>query len=393
MLAWGRAAFGALWCALIVTPHATAQSPVPVVRDVSAPALEPRIEFAAHETLASYREWLGPPPVPLTIVDRPGGDLATIRVHPSWIGVPPTMEVEAEVAFELARRWWRDAPPSALMIDGASWYLQSRALARLFDLVHQHDGHGVDAVRLFGGYYPIAFPQLRFDGPGAGLGRPLLGAPARPVSGVRYPRAITASVVRVAYAFASLERLTGWPRLSGALRVAVSQAITSNDDLIRILGDALGQDVAWLFEPALDPAATWSYAITGVVEDACQPQPCSRTRVAVVRLGSAAFTGQSDARAGEFLSGDALQIRARFADGQLSTAAWDGRDQERTFTFEGPAAVTEVRLDPASAMLVDDNWLDQARVLNGATNAPVVKWISRWVIWLQHAMLTYNAIV
>ena len=394
MLAWGRAAFGTLLCALIVTPHATAQAPVIVAIEGGAAALRQRVDFAGREVLALYSEWLGPPPAPVTIADGHAGAANPIlRVHPSWRPVPYAMDVEIDVAFALARHWWRQASPAAAeMTGGASWYLQSRAVARVFDLVHERDGHSAESVRLFGGYYPIAFPQLRFDGPGAGLGRSLI-SPERVVQGTRVPDGVTPVTVRVAQAFASLERLVGWPRLSGALRVATSRPVASNAEVTAAIGEALGQDVSWLFEPALDLSTRWSYAITGATFEGCQPQPCTRARVDVARLGAAVFTGRSQPRVGEFQSGDAIQVQVRFADGQSASAWWDGRDQARAFTFEGAAPVIDVRLDPAMVMLVDDNWLDQARVVNGATNAPIAKWIGRWVIWLQHAMLTYSAVV
>jgi hypothetical protein len=395
MLGWGRAAFGTLLCALILTPHATAQSPVTVAIDAGDAAFRQRVDIAVREAAALYSESLGRPPGPLTITDgqlRSGEP--TLRVHQSWRSVPQTMDVEIEVAFALARHWWRDASPAAAdMTGGASWFLQGRAIARVFDLVHERDGHSVESVRLFGGSYLIAFPQLRFDGPAAGLGRSLLASPAQPITGARLPAGVTPVVVRVAHAFASLERLVGWPRLSGALRVATSRTLASNADVITAIGDALGQDVSWLFEPALDPSSKWSYAITGMTVEACQPQPCHRARVDVARLGTAVFSGRAEPRVGEFFSGDAIAIQASFDDGQTASVDWDGRDQARTFTFEGTAPVTGVRLDPSRVMLVDDNWLDQSRVVNGATNAPVLKWISRWVIWLQHAMLTYSAVV
>lgn len=304
------------------------------------------------------------------------------------------MDVEIEVAFELARRQWRFAGAGAAAVtDGASWYLQSRAIARVFDLVFEHDGHSVDSIRVFGGHYPIAFPQLRLDGPGAGLGRSLLGAGTHGRRTPRYPAGVTTAVVRVAHAFGSLERIAGWPRLAGALRVLASARVASTADAVQVIGGALGQDVSWLFAPVLEPLPVWSYAVDSIAVESCEPQPCVRTRVNVTRLGSATFAGRREPRTGPFDSGDALQVRVGFADGQSATAHWDGRDQARAFTFEAPAAPVEARLDPASMMLVDDNWLDQARRVNGATNVPVTKWVSRWLIWLQQAMLAYSGIV
>ena len=77
------------------------------------------------------------------------------------------MDVESAAAVTVARRWWPQ--PMTAVSEGATIYLQSRVIARLFDLSFGRAGHSADAIHLFGGTYTIAFPQLRFDGPYAGL--------------------------------------------------------------------------------------------------------------------------------------------------------------------------------------------------------------------------------
>lgn len=400
MLARGRAAASVMLGVSIAAwqsmgPIATAQSAsssstvtIQLQRDDAA--LRERVAVAARESVALFSEWLGPLPGAMTVTDDPQARAQdTVRIHPAWPAAPPSMDVESEVAFELARRWWPENAGAAI-VNGAAWYLQSRAVARVFDLVYERDGHSAEVVRLFGGYYPLAFPSLRFDGPAAGLGRARLSQ-ARAQDDVRLPAAVTTSVVRVAHAFASLERLVGRPRVAGAL--STTRAASSDAGMIRGLGAALGQDVEWLFGPALDPGANWDYAIRSVDTSSCEPQPCHGIRVEVSRLGNAVFSGRSHSPDGTFLSGDAIGVRVEFADGQAAVARWDGRDEQRVFEFQGAAAPVRVQLDPDGVLLVDGNWLDHSRVMGGVTNAPVEKWVARWLVWLQTAMLAYSGIV
>lgn len=272
------------------------------------------------------------------------------------------MEVEGRVAFAVARRYWTQQPPTLLM-DGAARYLQSRVVARTFDLASGRAGTGIETVRLFGGHYLHPLPSLRFDGPAAGLGRDDMSAP----------------LSRAALAFASLERIAGWPRLIGALRSAIDAKPTSDAGLIRVLQDALGQDIGWLFDAALAPAKSMNYRIVGAAEVSCAPAPCRRLNVDVARDGDLQFRD--------------LEVRVDFADGQSASQTWNGAERSRALVFEGPAAPVRVRLDPDSVNLLDDNLLDQSRELATPTNAPIAKWLARWSVWLQDAMLAYSAFV
>ena len=270
------------------------------------------------------------------------------------------MDVESAVAFDVARRWWpRESSP---LMDGAASYLQSRAVARMFDLSFQHAGARVESARLFGGTVTIAFPQLRLDGPASGLGR----------------NDFDSRRSRGAHAFASLERLVGQPRLVGALRSVAERQPRTDEDVSRLLNETLGQDLSWLFE-SIDPAKSLNYAIAGVAIEACAPAPCQRVRVEVAHDGAAWF--------------DPIDVRVEFADGQSAQARWNGRGPLQSLVFEGPANPLRIVVDPEARNLMDDNLLDQSRQFNTRTNVPLTKWVARWIVWLQGAMLAGSGIV
>lgn len=318
----------------------------------AAQSREGRIDAADRAARAVFEPWLGP--------------LRTSRqsliVDTAWPAAPLTMDIESQVAFEIARRYWRQQPPTVLM-DGAARYLQSHAVARMFDLTVGRAGHNVDAVRLFGGAYVYQFQNLRFDGPAAGLGREDMVTP----------------LSRAALAFASLERITSQPRLIGALRTVIEAGPNSDAELMRFLHEALGQDVAWLFDSALDSTKSMNYRIDSVKLEECSPTPCHRVQVVVAHDGNSAFRD--------------VDIRVDFADGQAASLIWHGAERSHTAVFEGPSAPVRARIDPELVNLLDDNLLDQSREIGATTNAPIGKWIARWAVWLQDAMLTYSAVV
>ena len=170
----------------------------------------------------------------------------------------------------------------------------------------------------------------------------------------------------------------GLPRKIAAFRAAVAAKPGGDAAAIRAVSDGLGQDVAWLFDTALDPGKRMDYAIDGVTVDACGTQ-CERVTVNVAHRGAASFSP--------------LEIRARFADGQSASAIWDGQGESKAFAFEGPARPVRVEIDPEHLNLLDTNLIDQQRSIGGATNVSIAKWAARWMVWLQDAMLAYTAIV
>jgi len=158
-------------------------------------------------------------------------------------------------------------------------------------------------------------------------------------------------------------------------------------DIQQIVSDASGQDLDWFFSTAFDPARRFDYGIDTFTTQG------KTTRVTVVRRGDAMFTGRTRQPDGPYESGDAMELRVTFADGQQITERWDGRQASRVFEFESPSPAVEACLDPNRTLLLDENYLDNRRMATPSHNIDVAKWTARWVMWLQNAMLTYGAIL
>jgi hypothetical protein len=308
-------------------------TPIPGI-ELSAPsdAIRDRMDAAVRLAFASYRDWLGPPPFDrLAIRDAGAADS------------PGQMQVESQAAQQLARAWLGRVAGNDAWKDGAAEYLQSRIVERLFDQTPFGVGHRYAAACFFGCHVAWSFRQL-----------PL----------TRW----TAIADPVAIAFASLERELGWPTLQGALRAAASGA---NPDAVAAMSEATGRDLAPVFRAALSPAPI-DHAVTGLRSAAgtCE-RPCYRTQVSIASTGAVPFP---------------LLLLVSFSDGQSIETRWDGsRDR---LAFESAAPAVAASLDPGRVLLLDRKPLNNALVPPRQTNVPVVKWLARWVMWLQDALLT-----
>jgi hypothetical protein len=327
-------------------------SPLPAIEISLSPSQQhwraPLME-AAEQAAAIARDWLGP---------HPSGAIAVAEQPPLWQGAG-AMVAEQRVAAAVIRSWWPDGiadQQARLLLDGFAAYLQGTAIEQLFDRRYLRRARRAESMPLFGGGVVWSFPSLR-------LSR-FAGEPDRH-AGV----------------FTALERWLGEPVLQGGMAVVAQlprNALTGTA-IVNTLSAAAGQDVSWLLIAGSDPATAIDYAVTDLSSSpgTCAV-PCIDTSVTVARLGEAT------------LARDALALRVSFANGASAWAHWDGRDESRLFRFQGPAAATAAHLDPDRVIALDRNALNNAVVRPAPTNVPVRKWMARWLVWMQNAILTYG---
>jgi hypothetical protein len=302
--------------------------------------------FAAGYTCGV--EWLG---------SHDGRRTPALDVDGPWQG-RGAMTAEQQLAEKIIRSWWPEHiadRKAAAILDGVARYLQTCAIERVFDFFYLRTAHSVETRPYFGGHVVWSFPTLRLS------------------------RHAIATQDRYAAVFESLDRWLGTPALQSALyQVAhIPDDRLTGDTIVRTMSGAVGQDLSWAFDAADEDV---SYAVTELTP----------TSVTVARQGSGTFTGRTAGRVGEFDSGDALQLKTVFADRSSTMVTWDGRDTSRTFTFQGPAPVVAAYLDPNNLVTLDRNRLDNSIVPPSPTNVPVGKWVARWVVWLQHTIVSYG---
>lgn len=331
-----------------------AQAPAAAFADLDAEArarAERTFEFAGRR----YAEWLGPSPATPAVFHQP------VTAWP-----PQSMALESTIAFEVARSWFAGVTATddlRPLIDGAAWHLQSHVVEELFDLTWHQPGYRYDTVPLFGGLAHWAAPTL------------VLSRRARDD---RAPVAI----VRVADAFATLENLVGWPVLASALRSVAQGSIThsmNRQAAEAMLASTTAIPLDWFRAPIADPLAPVDDAIVSVETGTadCAPQPCFRTTVTVARTGKA--------------PGLTIPLRVDFGDAS-STFWWDGRTPG-VFAFESGSAPSAVTLDPDRLSQLDANPLNQRWRATPVDHPRPIKTLASWAIWLQHAALTYAALL
>lgn len=368
------------WLLIAAASSAAAQeaAPLPAIQ-ITLPSAHERwrdtVITVGHEAATLARDWLGA---------HPSGSITEIAIHPpAWQG-RGAMVVERHIAKDVIRSWWPATPVdqhAGAILDGFAWYLQSRAIERVFDQRYLRTAYSVASTRHFGGTVVWSYPTLRLSRWTAGI--------------QRHTEVAGQEAGRFAAVFATLERWLGEPVLQGAMLAVAQLPIErlSGSNVVNTISRAAGQDLTWLFAAASDADISFDYAVTGLTsapaEGQC-PAPCFDTSVTVARLGEGQFTGRSSARVGAFESGDAISLRVTAANGEHAWARWDGRDESRTFRFRGPAAATAAHLDPKRVMVLDNNYLNNAIVAPAATNVPVAKWMARWMVWMQNAVLTYG---
>jgi hypothetical protein len=293
-------------------------------------------------------EWLGP--------RAPGASVASTR-RPLWQG-RGAMAIEQQEATRVIRSWWpasiADAKAAA-MLDGFASFLAAHAVEHDFDLRYLRTAHSVESRPYFGGHIIWSFPSLRISRHAA-AGHD--GYPA---------------------VFDSLERWIGAPALQGAMfevaRLPVERLTA--DSIVKTISAAAGQDLSWAFDAAATPV---NYRVDAL----------SDKSVTVSRQGFGVFTGRAAPRIDGFESGDALELMVKFEDGSESSVRWDGRDEVKQFEFAGPSRAIAAYLDPDRIVTLDGNRLDNSIVAPAPTNVPVGKWAARWMVWLQHTMLSYG---
>ena len=349
-LAFSHALTSVMLAIVTVTP-AAAQFTEGVIDD--------RVASAAHEARIVGEEWLGAHPV-----------TPDLHLRRAWWHGPGAMIEEQQAAQQVIRGWWPAEiadPQAAEILDGFASYLQGYAVEQLFDRRYLRLAHRVESLSYLGGHVIWSFPTLRLS------------------------RGVVDAQYRYAAVFAALERWIGAPHLQAAMfevaHLPAAQLTAAN--VVETISTAAGQDLSWAFDAA---AADMNYAVTGLASESASGcgAPCIDTTVTVTREGAGMFTGRSAPRIDRFESGDALLLQVTFADHTTSFVRWDGRDQSRAFQFRGPSGAIAAHLDPDGIVTLDRNRLDNALVRPVPTNVPVHKWAARWMVWLQHTVLTYG---
>jgi hypothetical protein len=358
-----------------------------------------RLSDTAARTLRALVEWLGPlQSTDLTVVDlpwgagTPGASYANVAETRMRLLAPARdLTAERSLVAALARQFWLTG------LDGNSSFREALVLYVASRGIHAvFERRNIAAPRFLGGFVPAPIRALVLSPDLAGP-RPLFAefdeVLQPPDAPWRFaPAGEGTSARRAAAALRTLERIVGWPAMQQALAALRMRAATSSlspETFAAVLAEQRGVSIDWFVRDLVRSSEPIDYAVgefSSVESDAT-----FRTAITIDRRGAGVFAATDrDRSAGPARS---VQVLARFADLSESRAFVDGRDERSELVFVSHAPAVSAMIDPDEVVLIDAEPANNGRLLaDPPADRTGLRLVMNWVIWLQHAMLTYTAI-
>jgi len=316
-----------------------------------------------------------------------------------WWTTRTSMLPELAVARAISRRFWNGRIETAALppwfVDGLVEYLARRAVVPIFAADNPGPGYAFLEPRYFSGFVP-RFVRIRLlpeiDGaPASSYGAaPGVAMSHRPASAADAQRLAGKALLILG----TLEQWVGRPVFDQIVAefAAGAAAPPTLADFARVAMDISGQDLSWLFDEAFGSSRVFDYGV-GLVTSEPDAAGTFTTVVVARRFGEAQFTGASASPLGPFESGRGISLRVTFEDGQQRTDTWDGRAREKTFRYRSPARAVTAVVDPDRILLLDVRRTNNGRSVTPRSGAAASRWAVLWIVWLEHALLSYGALV
>jgi hypothetical protein len=173
----------------------------------------------------------------------------------------------------------------------------------------------------------------------------------------------------------TMERWLGWPTVQASLSKYFDRGRFSHpgpDDFFAAASETSGRDLTWFFDQVQRSSNVFDYAVQDLRSTSDDAR--FRTTVIVRRYGEGIFP---------------VEIFVRFEDGEEIKETWDGRSRWAQFTYERQARAVSAAVDPERVLLLDINYTNNSRTLRPEGRRAATKWSSKWLVWLQDALLTW----
>lgn len=358
-----------------------------------------RLSDTSRRTLRLLVDWLGPlQRTDVIVVDLPWGagtpgasyaNVAETRVR--LLAPARDLTAERSLVAALARQFWLTGHQGDLFFrEGLVLYIATRGINAVLE------GRNIAAPRFLGGFVPAPIRSLVLS--------PSLGGP-RPLSGEfdevlqpadapwRFaPAGEGSSARRTVAALLTLERFVGWPAMQQALAALRRRATTiplTPETFAAVLAEQRGVSIDWFVRDLVRSSEPIDYAVSEF--SSVESGATFRTAITIDRRGAGVFAATDrDRSAGPARS---VQVLARFADLSESRAFVDGRDERTELVFVSHAPAVSAMIDPDEVVLIDAEPANNGRLLaDPPADRTGLRLVINWVIWLQHAMLTYTAL-
>lgn len=159
-------------------------------------------------------------------------------------------------------------------------------------------------------------------------------------------------------------------------------------DFYGVVSEFAGQDMSWFLDQFIYGSGKLDYAIGGLTsrepktprgwfdgryESGIKNEEQGRTyesEVVVRRLGEVKMP---------------VEVLVIFEDGEEVRKTWDGQYRWKKFLFTHPSRIKMAIVDPDFKLVLDQNRTNNSMISKADRIAPL-KWMSNWMIWLQHAL-------
>jgi hypothetical protein len=147
-------------------------------------------------------------------------------------------------------------------------------------------------------------------------------------------------------------------------------------DFFATASEVSGRDLAPYFDQVYRSSNVFDY---GVQELTSVPDGGHfRTTVVVRRYGEATFP---------------VDVLVTFESGEQITEHWDGRERWKAYAYDRGAPGLSAQVDPNRVLLLDVNYTNNSKTLHPRGPAAATKWASKWMVWLQDALLSWSFFV
>lgn len=348
---------------------------------------------AAITVLRHYGQWFGPYPYGhLTIIDPAYRSEADGMEYPTlitagtrWL-IPSAVTVntpEEVVAHEAGHQFWygmvgTNEFEDAWMDEGINTYATARAMAEDYPLTFHEE-------RYFGGFIPWAFTDVplrreTFWNRLAGYRRDAKSDPASmPAYRFYPPTGGSITYNKTALWLNTLERWIGWPdvqRILSTVFVRFQFRHPTPRDFFDTAREVSGRDLTSFFDQVYRSSDVFDYGV-----DKLLSEPSGDgflTTVVVRRYGEALFP---------------IDVRVTFDNGEQVTEHWDGKERWHEYTYVKPSRAVAAQADPERTLLLDVDYTNNSRTLNPRAKDAAAKWSSKWMVWLEDALLSWGFLI
>ncbi|MBI1874116.1 MAG: M1 family metallopeptidase [Acidobacteria bacterium] len=362
---------------------------------------------ATRACLKYYGEWYGPYPYDhITIVDPAWQSGAGGMEYPTlftagsrWLAPRDVTTPEGVTVHEAGHQFWygivgNNEFEHAWMDEGFNTFSTARTIAQAFQ-------PNYTALRFFGGFVPYVLhdiPVVReTDGNRLAGYRIVAKADVQATPTFLYWPSSASAITynKTALWLNTLERSIGWPALQRIMSTHFQRWRFRHprpEDFFTIVNEITGADFTAFFDQVHRSSNVFDYGVERLTSiplgargyfgtgGAPQFDPAKRdegrlrTEVVVRRYGEAIFP---------------VDVRVDFESGEKVVERWTGRERWKAYTYDRASRATKAMVDPDRVLLLDVNYTNNSVTLAPRGEEASTKWMLKWMIWLQDALLNY----